>query len=362
MEAILDRFVDRGIVGVSAAVRVPGEPVITAVAGVANQETGERVSPDHLFKIGSCTKTFVAATLVSLAADGLVSLDSSIAEWFPELPGAELLTVHHLINHRSGLPEYEHDIPMGADETWSPSEIINLAFQVGQQNAPDQKASYSNTGYVLAGALIEQLTSNSLSHQIRQRVTGPLELRDTFSLADPDFPSARLARGYFSHPHSTAAIGSTLSEGAAMWSMEGVLDYSDELQDSTGLFSSSALYAAGDMAASAVDVACFLDGLFSERVLDAQWLDAVTGDRWPAEFPGTRMRESGAGVFLANYGNRQLLGHQGSVPGYVSLMQHDPASGVSYALLTNTGSGNRTSFEASGLHGAMDEIVAALNE
>lgn len=358
VEAILNQFVEHGIVGASVAVLVPGEPVFTAVAGVADRGSGERVSPDHLFKIASCTKTFVATALVSLAADGLVSLDSPIARWFPELPGAEKLTVRHLINHRSGLPEYENDIPMGADETWTPSEIIELAFRVGEQGAPDRLASYSNTGYVLAGALIEQLTSSSLSEQVRQRVTGPLGLRDTFSLAELDFPNRRLAHGYFSH-QPTGAIGEAVADGAAMWNMEGVLEYSNELQDSTSLFSTTALYAAGDMAASAVDLVSFLDGLFSERILDSQWLAVLTGDRWPAAFPGTRMRESGAGLFLADYGNRQLFGHQGSVPGYVSLMQHDPSTGVSYALLTNTGSGNRISFEASGLHGVMDEIVAS---
>jgi D-alanyl-D-alanine carboxypeptidase len=70
------------------------------------------------------------------------------------------------------------------------------------------------------------------------------------------------------------------------------------------------------------------------------------------------MRESGAGLFALEYADRQTFGHQGSMPGYVTVMAHEPRSGASAALTTNTGSGNRLHFFATGLHVAFDEVVA----
>ena len=76
--------------------------------------------------------------------------------------------------------------------------------------------------------------------------------------------------------------------------------------------------------------------------------------------PGTRLRESGAGVWLMHYAGREVLGHQGSMPGYVTVMAHHRRSGITVALTTNTGSGNRLSFYASGLHGLVDAILERL--
>ena len=86
-------------------------------------------------------------------------------------------------------------------------------------------------------------------------------------------------------------------------------------------------------------------------------LALMTEDPIDAGFPGTRMAKSGAGLFTMRYAEREVLGHQGSMPGYVTVMAHDPHSGVSAALTTNTGSGNRFSFYAAGLHAAFDEIL-----
>lgn len=68
------------------------------------------------------------------------------------------------------------------------------------------------------------------------------------------------------------------------------------------------------------------------------------------------------GLFASSYAGRLLLGHQGSMPGYVSVMQHDPSSELTVAMAPNLGSGNRISFQASGLHSVVDEVVTILTE
>jgi D-alanyl-D-alanine carboxypeptidase len=353
VQNVLDSLIARGVVGASAAIVRNGQLVALARAGLADRSRSMPVVATSLFKVGSCTKTFVAATLMRLAQSGSVDLNAPVSEWFADLPGGDRITVRHLLNHRSGLPEFEFHLPMTPDRSWTPREIVDLAFKVSPQNEPDRACSYSNTGYVLAGMLIEAITGDSLAAQVRKHVLNPLALNDTFSAAGEAFPEERVVRGYYHRPIPQEHE----NKRPEMWRMEGVLPYSDDLQDSQDAFPATAAFAAGDMISTSCDLARFLDGLFRCELFDSYWLGQMTEGRAPASFPGTRMRESGAGLFLSEYAGTGVFGHQGSIPGQVCVMQHIPQSGVSLALTTNTGSGDRGSFYAAGLHDTFDQLV-----
>src|SRR5882724_10841286 len=86
LQSVLDGFVGKGIVGASSCIVRPGAAPVAAAAGLADRPRGIAVTPDHLFKIGSVTKTFVAVTLMRLAEDHVVDLAAPIAGWFPSLP------------------------------------------------------------------------------------------------------------------------------------------------------------------------------------------------------------------------------------------------------------------------------------
>jgi D-alanyl-D-alanine carboxypeptidase len=358
LRAALTAFVAKGIVGASACVVRPGEAPVIATAGLADRARQIPVAASHLFKIGSVTKSFVAGTLMRLAEDGIVSLDAPIAAWFPKLAYADRITVRQLVNHRSGAPEFELHMPMDSARRWTPQEIVDLAYRVASPNEPGLRASYTNTGYVLAGMLIEVLTGESLAAQIRKRILEPLGLRDSFAVAGEAFPEERLVRGYYYRPPLRPEHANLpFEKGGEMWQTGGALGYSEELQDSTDIFPFSGAYAAGDMVATASDLARYIDALFSGGLVRPDTLSQMHGDRLPAQFLGTRMRETGAGLFALDYAGRQTFGHQGSMPGYVTIVAHEPVSGASAALTTNTGCGNRLHFYATGLHHAFDEIV-----
>jgi D-alanyl-D-alanine carboxypeptidase len=363
LQALLDGFVDRGIVGASLAVTGATERPLRLVAGLADRQAGVPVTPDHLFKIGSCTKTFVAATLLSLAQDGTVSLAAPVAEWFPALPFAERIRVRQLIDHTAGLPEFEFVMPMDPGRVWTPAKIVALASTAGPPAEPGAICTYNNTGYVLAGMLIEHLTGGSLAEAIRARVLAPLGLPDSFAAAGEAFPTARLVRGYYHRPApAPGQTGLPVAQGGEMWQTGGVLGYSDDLQDTTALFPMSGAYAAGDMVGTPSDLAHFLGALVTGRLLSAELTVEMIDKRRPGTLatPGTRLHESGAGVWLMRYAGHDVFGHQGSMPGYVTVMVHHRPSAITAALTTNTGSGNRLSFFASGLHGLMDSILERL--
>jgi D-alanyl-D-alanine carboxypeptidase len=210
--------------------------------------------------------------------------------------------------------------------------------------------------------LVEALSGDTLAGQIRARVLMPLGLANSFAAAGESFPGDRLVRGYYHRPPpAPGAEGRTLGQGGEMWRTGGTLGYSDELQDSTESFPYSAAYAAGDMVGTSADLATFLGAVVGGRLLSAALTAEMVDRRRPGgvETPGTRMREAGAGLWAMEYAGRMVFGHQGSMPGYVTVMVHDRPRGLTAALTTNTGSGNRLSFFASGLHEVMDAVLTA---
>jgi D-alanyl-D-alanine carboxypeptidase len=128
LSATLDAFIAKGVVGACAAVMTRGAPPIVVARGLADRERRIPFATESLTKIGSCTKTFVAATLLRLIADGLVSPDVAVSTWFPNLPKSDRISVRQLVNHRSGLPEFEFDMPVAPGRTWTPQQIVDLSF------------------------------------------------------------------------------------------------------------------------------------------------------------------------------------------------------------------------------------------
>src|SRR5215467_4102358 len=183
LQALLDGFIARGIVGASLAVAGVGEAPMLLAAGLADRGSRQAMTPDRLFKIGSCTKTFVAATLMSVVRETGVPLTEPVAAWFPDLPFATRIRVRQLIAHTAGLPEFEFIMPMEPGRTWRPQEIVDLALTAGPSAEPDAACAYNNTGYVLAGMLIERLTGSTLAAEIRRRVLAPLDLSDCYAAA-----------------------------------------------------------------------------------------------------------------------------------------------------------------------------------
>jgi len=362
LQAAIDAFIARGIVGAALAVAHADTEPTVLTSGLADQATGRTVGPDALFKIGSCSKTFVAATLLSLVAEGRVALSAPIADWFPAIPDARRICVRQLLDHTSGLPEFEYDMAMEPGRQWTPAEIVDFAFSVRRADPPGLRCAYTNTGYVVAGMLIEALTGTSLAAAIRARVLGPLALRDTYAAAGEPFPADRLTRGYYYRPPPRSGVDGAISQPAEMWRTGAVLGYSEVLQDATGLFPWTGAYAAGDMVATAADLARFIGALARGRLLGPALTQEMIGRRRAVEMsaPATRMREAGAGVFALSYAGMQVFGHQGSMPGYVTLMLYDPSHEIAIGLTTNTGSGDRLSFYAAGLHDLMDDTLALL--
>ncbi|MCZ2804395.1 serine hydrolase [Modestobacter sp. VKM Ac-2983] len=181
--------VDDGFPGALAAVRGPGGRVHHLTAGVGDLTTGEPVPVDGEVRIASNTKTFVATVVLQLVEEGLVDLEAPIETYLPGLvrgPGGDgnAITVRQLLQHTSGLPDYDDvvvaDYLAVQHRYVEPHQLLDIALARPASFAPDAGWEYSNTNYVLAGLLVQEVTGRPIGAEITTRIIEPLDLDDTY--------------------------------------------------------------------------------------------------------------------------------------------------------------------------------------
>ena len=173
--------------------------VRAGAAGYANLRTKERMRVDHAFRVGSITKTFVATVVLQLAAEGTLGLDDALERWLPGLvANGQAITLRQLLNHTSGIYNYTDDQALNRTlirnprRVLTPVELVAVATKHGPNFDPGKRWSYSNTGYILLGLVIEKATATSLEQELRERIFEPLALtRTTLSRSTHAFSTLR---------------------------------------------------------------------------------------------------------------------------------------------------------------------------
>jgi D-alanyl-D-alanine carboxypeptidase len=176
---ILDALVaDRGVAGVAVMVN-----------GRAQPEAVWSPSSNHdepAFLAYSITKTFTAALFLLLQEEGRLTLDDSLARWFPRIAEAERISLRHLLNHTAGIPDYGglrayHEAVRTSPQTpWSFERFAAETFDQGLSFPPGAGWGYSNPGYMLLKRIAEDVAGASYANLISDRIARPLGLRRTF--------------------------------------------------------------------------------------------------------------------------------------------------------------------------------------
>lgn len=183
----LDHAIDRGFDGIIVYVDQSGEAPALNAAGWNNRAEQIPADPLSLFKIGSISKLYIATATVMLVNDGVLSLDDTLTDHFPELvshiENADRITLRMMLQHRSGIPNYS-DYP---EWNWAdpPSNLdAYLAFVTDgpADFEPDSRYSYSNTNYLLIGNILDKVLGYSHHQYIQDEILAPLGLTDTYSL------------------------------------------------------------------------------------------------------------------------------------------------------------------------------------
>jgi len=199
VDSIANAYTEEGRWHGGMTVFVGGETVFSGASGLADRDAGTSNRPDQPFDAFSMTKSFTAVLALQLVDEGRLALDGVISDYLPDYggPGRDQITVHHLLSHRSGLPEHTMLIP----DYWSalPNVGIDSVFAVVESSAldfePGTAFAYTNTGYVVLARILERVGGDSFGALIRSRITEPLGMSHTTWVARPgDF--ADVAAGY----------------------------------------------------------------------------------------------------------------------------------------------------------------------
>ena len=227
LDAILARSYASDEPGVTVVASRSGKVVYQAAYGMADLELDVAMQPQHVLKIGSITKQFTAAAILRLAEQGELTMQSKVGELLPNFHEPDL-TVHQLLSHTSGLPSYT-DISgymMGEEirADVDAAEIIALTSDQPLLFVPGEDWRYSNSGYVVLGAIIEELSGMSWHEYIAQELTQPLQLAKTGYFNEAELVQGRVPgymydNGYtnapyisMTQPHAAGAMYATAEE------------------------------------------------------------------------------------------------------------------------------------------------------
>ena len=316
-----DRRETYGVPGVSAAVVVPGEGLWAGASGRESRD-GRPVVPATFFNVGSITKTFVAALLVDLAADGVVRLDDPLARWLPGYPNARRITLRELLNHTSGLSDFTVNpafwAALRSADASTDQRLLTvegrLSLTPPPLGAPGKSWAYSNSGYLVLGRVIERATGSTVSEQLQRRLLNRLRLRNVV------YPAEQPLRGPLAHGHVDIDEDGSADDVISRFGIRA--------GQKTRAFG----WTDGGITATARALARWGHALYGGDVLAPRWQrEMLTFRRGP---PGG---EYGLGV-VRDRGLRNThvrLGHDGNNTGYRSELRHYPDAGVTIAVLWN---------------------------
>lgn len=198
----LERMTDvHRLTGAAVRVEDPRCGTWTHASGAADRRTGRPMRADLRVRIASVTKTFTAAAVVGLAAEGRLSLDDAVDRHLPGLidrGGHEgrTITVRELLRHTGGLPDHMESFATTEEyrfRHFEPRELVDRALDLP---SPGPGWHYSTTGYVIAGLIVEKVTGRSLEEEVRRRIIRPLGLSDTYWPGDEVRIRGPHPRGY----------------------------------------------------------------------------------------------------------------------------------------------------------------------
>jgi CubicO group peptidase (beta-lactamase class C family) len=298
--------------GATVIITRGGRTVYSGSRGLADLAARRPLTAGTVFRLGSLTKQFTAAVVLQLVQEGRISLDDPVSRFFPDYPrpGAAA-TVRQLLNHTSGIQSYTGipgfmagDAPARAHST---AEMIALFRGLPSPTPPGEAWAYNNSGYVLLGGIIEQVTGKPWHRVVEERIARPLGLRSIgYGVERETLPN--MARGYDG--------GTAASAPARPIHM-------------------SVPHAAGALVGTAADMARWGQALHHGRVVSQALYAQMTS---PAPLPGGRTHPYGFGLAMDELKGRPVIAHSGGIFGFSTYAVYVPAQDVYVTVLTNSDS------------------------
>jgi CubicO group peptidase (beta-lactamase class C family) len=301
MEQVIQSYTaNRQFMG-SVLVAKGADVLLSKGYGSANLEWDVPNSPATKFRLGSITKQFTAASILLLQERGKLNIEDPVKKYMADAPAAwDKVTIYNLLTHTSGIPsftsfpEYAKWEPFAA----TPAEEVARFRDKPLDFAPGEKWSYSNSGYVLLGYLIEKVSGGTYEKFVRENIFTPLGMQDS---------------GYDSNSAVIARRAAGYTKGK------------DGLENA-GFINMTIPFSAGSLYSTTGDLLKWEQGLFGGKVLSAASLKTMT----------TPFKNDYAcGLSVATKGGRKSIEHGGGIEGFNTQLTYYPEDKLTVVVLAN---------------------------
>ncbi len=269
--------------------------------GMASHEFGIENFDSTKFLIGSITKPFTALAILLLEKQGKLSLDEKLSKFFPNFPEADRVNIKQLLTHTSGIRDYH------AFENWredSKSDKTTPQFTIEKVATkpfifePGLRFSYSNSGYILLGLIIEKVSNQTFEAFIQSEILNPLELKNTGVITNEKLVH-QLAQGYSTSPREV--------EKAAY------INYNQP-------------FSSGNMYSTPIDLWRFTQAVMKCTLLPKSKTNEIFENN---------LGKYGYGWGIRNYEGKKAYGHFGGMNGFVGSITYIPDGEYFVCFLTN---------------------------
>ena len=309
LQSRLDTFVNSttpGLTGISISVIDRNGELLQAYRGTSGFGLGTSpIRETSKFRIASATKPMTTALILKLADEGHLNLDAYVDEYYEtELPNADTITIRQLLSHIGGVFDHLNSSSFWSDPSFTPTrvwtveELVDFAVRNGPEFTPGAAYRYSNTGFNVLGAIINEVTGMDLEDAFKELLFEPMELKstvyDNFSTSSNTIPS--LAQNSRTYEYHLTTVG-----------------------------------AAGAVAATPEDVARFGRNLYGGRYLSAELTEKLSENI--GESVGGQ--NYGLGTRIWDIGGIPHHGHTGALMDYRNILMYIPQADLTIAMHTH---------------------------
>ncbi|GLQ86732.1 serine hydrolase domain-containing protein [Dyella flagellata] len=292
--------------GISALVSKDGKVIYRASRGMASLELHVASSDDDVYRIGSITKTVTAATILLLGQQGKLSLADPLSRFLPDFPHASDITIAELLSHTAGISDNWNVDPGLSLDT---KALVGLIAKQPLDFKPGGDWRYSNSGYMLLGAVIEKVTGRRWDQVEHDLVLTPFGMAHTGYYSD-DAVVNHLVQGYSADTRGAVTRPPFVSIDGPM--------------------------TAGALAATSDDIRHLVEGLNNSQTFPSSLLKQMTT---PARLSDGSTVPYGYGVMLDRVRGEQVFEHNGGIEGFASQYVYVPEEKVTVVVLANSDAG-----------------------
>ena len=332
LEGIFQNLTDGQSPGTAILVRENGQTLFRRGYGVRDVRSRKAIDSHTNFRLASCTKQFTAMAIMLLVHEGRMRYDERLTEVLRGFPDyGKVITIRNLLNHTSGLPDYEDlmDQTPARRARWTKNRQIHDAEVLGLLEAqkdgafaPGTRWSYSNSGYVVLGLMVAQVSGRPFEDFLQERIFAPLKMDHTLAYVRgknevPDRAYGHSKEGEAFVETDQSATSATLGDGGVYSNLEDLAKWDDALARHT-------LLAASEMQPALTPVT-LADGSLPSWASGPGDTNPQTGQHVSYGF----------GWFLDDYSGHRRMWHYGETTGFKTVIERFTAGNLTVIVLAN---------------------------